>query len=106
MGALFEKPAFLVLLLLVLLLFGAKRLPELARGVGRSMRILKAEADAVTTNAEQENQVEASPSRDFVERQLSHPIPPPVGHMPVRPGSIETSAKDQVSEPDEHLSGS
>lgn len=34
---------WLILLLLVLLLFGAKRLPEVARGLGRSMRILKTE---------------------------------------------------------------
>ena len=37
MGALFEKPAFLILILIVLLLFGAKRLPDLARGA-RSLR--------------------------------------------------------------------
>jgi|JI10StandDraft_1071094.scaffolds.fasta_scaffold236858_3 sec-independent protein translocase protein TatA len=47
MGALFEKPAFLVLILLVLLLFGAKRLPDLARGVGRSLRIFKSETEGL-----------------------------------------------------------
>jgi sec-independent protein translocase protein TatA len=49
--ALFEKPAFLILLLIVLLLFGAKRLPDLARGVGRSMRIFKAETDGLKTDS-------------------------------------------------------
>jgi sec-independent protein translocase protein TatA len=34
---------WVLLLLVVLLLFGAKRLPETARGLGRSLRILKAE---------------------------------------------------------------
>jgi sec-independent protein translocase protein TatA len=33
----------IVVLLVVLLLFGAKRLPDLARSVGRSLRIIKAE---------------------------------------------------------------
>jgi sec-independent protein translocase protein TatA len=33
----------IVVVLIFLLLFGAKRLPDLARGVGRSMRIIKAE---------------------------------------------------------------
>jgi sec-independent protein translocase protein TatA len=32
-----------LILLVVLLLFGAKRLPETARGLGRSLRIFKAE---------------------------------------------------------------
>ncbi len=50
MGALFEKPAFWVLILIVLLLFGAKRLPDLARGVGRSMRIFKAETDGLKSD--------------------------------------------------------
>jgi sec-independent protein translocase protein TatA len=33
----------LILLLVVFLLFGAKRLPDAARGIGRSLRIFKAE---------------------------------------------------------------
>ena len=48
-------PELLVLVLIILLLFGAKRLPDVARGLGRSLRILKAEtkdlqgADAAET---------------------------------------------------------
>lgn len=34
---------WLILLLLVVLLFGARRLPDAARGLGRSLRIFKAE---------------------------------------------------------------
>jgi sec-independent protein translocase protein TatA len=36
-----------LILLVVLLLFGAKRLPETARGLGRSLRIFKAETKAM-----------------------------------------------------------
>ncbi|MFF4656470.1 Sec-independent protein translocase subunit TatA [Streptomyces sp. NPDC001381] len=44
-------PAELLLLaLVVFLLFGAKRLPEVARSVGRSARILKSEARAMRTD--------------------------------------------------------
>ncbi len=46
MKALFDSPMALVLLLLVIVLFGAKRLPDAARSVGRSIRIFKSELDA------------------------------------------------------------
>ena len=39
-----EKPSVLIVLLVVIVVFGAKRLPDSARALGRSMRILKAEA--------------------------------------------------------------
>ncbi len=45
MRALFDSPAALILLLLVIVLFGAKRLPDAARSVGRSIRIFKSEMD-------------------------------------------------------------
>lgn len=44
MRNLFEHPLFIVILLaLIAILFGGKRLPEAARGLGRSMRIFKSE---------------------------------------------------------------
>lgn len=50
---------WLIILALVLLLFGAKRLPDAARGLGRSLRIFKSEtkglvedgADATSASA-------------------------------------------------------
>lgn len=52
MRALFDSPAALILLLLVIVLFGAKRLPDAARSVGRSIRIFKSEMD---TNGNKKN---------------------------------------------------
>jgi sec-independent protein translocase protein TatA len=49
-------PDLMVILLIVLLLFGAKKLPELARGMGRAVK-------------------EFSAARDEVERELSHSGP-------------------------------
>ncbi|QHC26195.1 Sec-independent protein translocase subunit TatA [Streptomyces sp. GS7] len=42
------EPWHLILVVAVLvLLFGSKKLPDMARGLGRSMRILKSEAKAL-----------------------------------------------------------
>lgn len=46
MGAL-SPSHWLILLLVVVILFGAKKLPEAARGLGRSARILKSEVSGL-----------------------------------------------------------
>ncbi|MGH8774461.1 MAG: Sec-independent protein translocase subunit TatA [Jiangellaceae bacterium] len=42
----------ILILLVVVLLFGAKKLPETARGLGRSLRIFKAETKAMKDDDE------------------------------------------------------
>jgi sec-independent protein translocase protein TatA len=46
---LFEGPHAVILLLVVVALFGWKRLPDVARGLGRSMRIFKSEMNEMKT---------------------------------------------------------
>ncbi len=41
-----RAPELLLILLIAVLLFGGKRLPDAARGLGRSLRIFKAELKA------------------------------------------------------------
>ena len=43
-----QAPEIILILLVIVLLFGAKKLPDLARGVGRSLRIFKAETKGMT----------------------------------------------------------
>lgn len=43
----FKGWEILIIIALILLLFGAKRLPDAARGLGRSLRIFKAETSAL-----------------------------------------------------------
>ena len=66
MLALLERPGFLIVMLIGILIFGAKRLPDSARALGRSMRILKAETkgltDSDTTVAQVEQPVQAQPA--------------------------------------------
>lgn len=45
MRALFDSPAAIILLLLVIVLFGAKRLPDAAKSLGRSINVFKSEMD-------------------------------------------------------------
>jgi sec-independent protein translocase protein TatA len=45
-------PELLILILIVVLLFGAKRLPDAARSVGRSLRIFKAETKGLIDGEE------------------------------------------------------
>ena len=79
MGAL--RPWHIAILVVVLiLLFGAKRLPDAARSLGRSMRILKAEtkgladddvngkAEAQSARRPLESEASAKPVVDPVER--------------------------------------
>jgi sec-independent protein translocase protein TatA len=46
----FAGPDMIVILLIVLLLFGAKRLPELARGMGKAVKEFGAARDEVERN--------------------------------------------------------
>jgi sec-independent protein translocase protein TatA len=56
----FQTPWHIVLLLLIaLLLFGGKRLPEIGRSLGSGMREFK---DAITGNTPAESQPELPPS--------------------------------------------
>ncbi|MFC9232548.1 Sec-independent protein translocase subunit TatA [Streptomyces decoyicus] len=43
----FEPWHLLLIIAVLVLLFGSKKLPDMARGLGRSMRILKSEAKSL-----------------------------------------------------------
>jgi len=73
-------PELLMIMFVILLLFGADRLPDLARGFGRAVREFK----KATSGVEQE-----------VRRAMEEPPPPPVPPAPRPAGTIgqgETSA--------------
>ena len=46
-------PEIILILVVLVLLFGAKRLPDAARSLGRSMRIFKSEVKEMRTDGEQ-----------------------------------------------------
>ncbi|MFC6238505.1 twin-arginine translocase TatA/TatE family subunit [Longivirga aurantiaca] len=83
--AIFEKPAFWIVLLIVLLLFGAKRLPDLARGVGRSLRIFKAETDGLKNDFKSGADDDIAPAAPAVQAAPPAPAAPAVPAAPAQP---------------------
>ena len=74
----FKGWEIIIVLALLLLLFGAKRLPDAARGLGRSLRIFKAE-----TKGLRDDDDDREPRSDHEERGDARPAPR------VLPGTVE-----------------
>ena len=64
-----------VFVVVMVLLFGAKRLPDAARSLGRSMRILKAETKGLAED-DVAGKAEAPSGRQPLEGQVTPPPPP------------------------------
>ena len=73
----FKGWEIIIVLALLLLLFGAKRLPDAARGLGRSLRIFKAETKGLRDDDDREQR------SDTAERNDVPPAPR------VLPGTVE-----------------
>lgn len=59
----------LILIVVLVALFGAKRLPDAARGIGKSMRIFKAEAKSLREDEEHKTAPQAKDTS--VQQQLT-----------------------------------
>jgi sec-independent protein translocase protein TatA len=74
MGSLFDRPSVLIIALIaVIVIFGSKRLPDAARGVGRSLRILKAETKGLMTDDEGQS----VPPQQVAAPPVVQPVAPP-----------------------------
>ncbi|MEP7034533.1 MAG: Sec-independent protein translocase subunit TatA [Dermatophilaceae bacterium] len=71
---LFEGWHIVVLLLVIVVLFGWKRLPDAARGLGRSMRIFKSEVEEMKKDGKAPP---SAASSDTVRGETVHPTPDP-----------------------------
>jgi sec-independent protein translocase protein TatA len=68
-------PTEIILILLVLvLLFGAKKLPELARGSGRALRIFKAETKGLMDDEDDKTKTEAQREIEARQRAATPPF--------------------------------
>lgn len=72
----FGWPHLLIIAVLIIVLFGAKRLPDAARGLGKSMRIFRAE-----TRGMQDDDAAAQGQAPGQPQQLSAPFAPPQSYQ-------------------------
>ena len=68
----FGWPHLLIIAVLIIILFGAKRMPDAARGIGKSMRIFKAETRGMQED-EAANNTGAPAPQPTPPQQLSAP---------------------------------
>jgi sec-independent protein translocase protein TatA len=76
-------PEIILILLVLVLLFGAKKLPELARGSGRALRIFKAETKGLVddddddTKTPEQRQIDAQASAPRADVRVDQPTSQP-----------------------------
>ena len=69
----FNGPTIAILVIVALLLFGAKKLPDLARSLGRSARILKAESKGLVEEENEGKDEEAEEQEQAETQQKPQP---------------------------------
>lgn len=88
-----EPWVWAIILLLAVLLFGSKRLPDAARGIGRSLRIFKAETKGLLTDDQQAPAAPVAPPQQIAApAPVTAPVPvAPQAAVPT-PAPVETPA--------------
>ena len=79
MEALIAMPGgweLILIVLIILLLFGAKKLPELARGSGRALRIFKAETKGLVDDGDEQPEGTKTPEQREIEARSTQPEAP------------------------------
>ncbi|MQY17249.1 Sec-independent protein translocase subunit TatA [Nocardia macrotermitis] len=72
----FGPTHWIIIAVLVLVLFGAKRLPDAARGLGRSLRIFKSEMSEMQSEGGQPAPQQPAPAPTPQELPTSQPVQP------------------------------
>ena len=63
----------ILIVLVIMLLFGAKKLPELARGSGRALRIFKAETKGLVDDDDDQPETTKTPEQREIEARTAEP---------------------------------
>jgi len=79
----FEGWHLLIIAIVVLILFGSKKMPEAARSFGRSLRIFKAETKGLRDDDSADRSVPERPVDDRTYGTPPHGSPQPSQHVPL-----------------------
>lgn len=60
-----------IILAVIVLLFGAKKLPDLARGTGRALRIFKAETQGLMDDESEKPAIDSKPTQGPAETHIA-----------------------------------
>jgi sec-independent protein translocase protein TatA len=92
-GKLFESPwAITIIIIVVLLLFAAPKLPGMARSLGQSMRIIKSEVKEMKNDGKDEKSAAPAPSPAPTPTPAPAPEAPFEGKIvndPTKPGTTD-----------------
>lgn len=93
-----ESPShWLIVALVVLVLFGYKKLPEMSRSVGRSLRIFKTEMKGLSED-DSARQGEVEPAAQATTTPTTAAVPPQVGPgTPVPPSLVKNEQPSQTT---------
>ena len=84
----------IVLVIVGFLVFGAKRMPDAARGLGRSLRIFKAETKGLLTDDQT-----VPPAQSAAPLQIPAPAPAPIYAPPVQQTPVYAAPVQQAPAP-------
>lgn len=84
-------PEIILILVVVVLVFGSKKLPDMARSLGKSARILKSEAKAMRSEGQNNASAPADPPADAPSARTIKAAPGDMSSRPVNEPSDRTT---------------
>jgi sec-independent protein translocase protein TatA len=90
---------WLIIILLVVLLFGAKRLPDAARSVGRSLRIFKAETKGLVEGETEPADQASSTAGSGTRTAQDQPSPSTPAELPSAPAAASQAPTAESAAP-------